>query len=485
MHRIYLHDGADPAEWRDAARTALAAGIAPEQIAWSVGADAGGLFDTAPALPAAEAGAANHRVPREFLALADAVLAHRDPQRHAVLYRLLWRLTHGEPALLQIAGDAELARAQVWAKAVKRDSHKMKAFVRFRELPAAPEGQSLAVSGEQALYVAWFEPEHDILPRTAPFFVRRFTGMRWAILTPLRSVRWDGERLHWAPGAARADAPAADALDDLWRTYYASIFNPARLKVQAMKSEMPVKYWKNLPEARLIPELVRGAQARSEAMIEQAPSLPNRRMATARATAPPRELPAGGLDELRAQARDCRACPLWKPATQTVFGEGPERARIVFVGEQPGDQEDLAGRPFIGPAGQLLDRALAEAGIDRGECYVTNTVKHFKFEPRGKRRLHQRADADEQAACLPWLMGELALIRPEIVVCLGSMAASTLFGRDFRLLAQRGEWQPLANGVRAFATFHPAYLLRLPDAEARDAAYHDFVRDLRQLRSGI
>ena len=474
MRRIHLQDGADPAEWRAAARAALADEIPPEQIAWSVGPDSGGLFGD-PTTPISTRISTEHRVPRDFLPLAEAVLAHRDPQRHALLYRLLWRLTHGEPALLQMAGDAELARARNWEKAVKRDAHKMKAFVRFKELPAA--------AGEEPLFVSWFEPEHDILPRVAGFFARRFTGMHWAILTPLRSVRWDGAALHWAPGATRADVPADDALEDLWRTYYASIFNPARLKVQAMKSEMPVKYWKNLPEARLIPELIRGAQARSEAMIAQAPSLPNQRMRTAKASAPPRELPAGGLDELRAQAHDCRACPLWKPATQTVFGVGPATARIVFVGEQPGDQEDLAGRPFVGPAGQLFDRALAEAGIERGTCYVTNTVKHFKFEPRGKRRLHKRADADEQAACLPWLMGELALIQPEIVVCLGSMAATNLFGRDFKLLAQRGEWQPMAGGVRGFATFHPAYLLRLPDADARDAAYRYFVADLRQLRA--
>ena len=203
MHRIHLHDGADPAEWRDAARAALASEIAPEQIAWSVGADMPSLFGGAPELPAGKAGAGNHRVPRDFLPLAEAVLAHRDPQRHALLYRLLWRLTHGEPALLQIAGDPELARARNWEKAVKRDAHKMKAFVRFRELPAAP--------GEEPLFVSWFEPEHDILPRVAGFFARRFTGMRWAILTPLRSVRWDGAALHWAPGATRADPDPAPA----------------------------------------------------------------------------------------------------------------------------------------------------------------------------------------------------------------------------------------------------------------------------------
>ncbi|HSX62177.1 MAG TPA: UdgX family uracil-DNA binding protein [Tahibacter sp.] len=187
------------------------------------------------------------------------------------------------------------------------------------------------------------------------------------------------------------------------------------------------------------------------------------------------------LARLRAAAKRCRACPLWEPATQTVFGEGPERARDFLIGEQPGDREDLAGRPFVGPAGQLLDRALAEAGIDRDTLYLTNAVKHFKYRLRGKRRLHARASAAEQAACRFWLDAELARVQPARIVCLGAMAAQALFGRGFRLLRERGVWRELDSGARAFATVHPAFLLRLRDADEREAAYRQFVADLRLL----
>jgi uracil-DNA glycosylase len=185
---------------------------------------------------------------------------------------------------------------------------------------------------------------------------------------------------------------------------------------------------------------------------------------------------------LRRKARGCRACPLWKPATQTVFGEGPDDAHTVVIGEQPGDQEDLSGHPFVGPAGRLLDRALDEAGVDRTTLYVTNAVKHFKFEPRGKARLHKRANAAEQAACRIWLDAELGRIRPRRIVCLGAMAAQAIFGRGFRLLRERGEWIGLEDGTRALATVHPSWLLRLRGDSARAAGWRAFVTDLAKLR---
>ncbi|ODU34065.1 MAG: uracil-DNA glycosylase [Lysobacterales bacterium 69-70] len=187
------------------------------------------------------------------------------------------------------------------------------------------------------------------------------------------------------------------------------------------------------------------------------------------------------LASVRAAALRCRACPLWASATQTVFGEGPEHARDMLIGEQPGDSEDLQGHPFVGPAGQLLDRALAEAGIDRSTLYLTNTVKHFKYRLRGKRRLHARASAAEQAACRVWLDAELARVRPQRIVCLGSMAAQALFGRSFRLLLERGRWRELPGGARALATVHPSYLLRLRDPDERAEAYALFVAELSRL----
>jgi DNA polymerase len=189
----------------------------------------------------------------------------------------------------------------------------------------------------------------------------------------------------------------------------------------------------------------------------------------------------GSLAALRDAAAGCKRCELWKPATQTVFGEGPARARIVVIGEQPGDQEDLSGRPFVGPAGKLFDRALAELGIDRGAIYVTNAVKHFRFEIRGKVRLHRSPDPVHRKACSVWLEGELERIRPDVIVCLGAIAAKAVLGSKFALMRQRGHWQELASGVRVLATVHPSYVLRQRDAESRQAAYAGFVQDLSRL----
>ncbi len=363
------------------------------------------------------------------------------------------------------------------AKTIRRERHKMEAFVRFREI-ADEEGP---------LFVAWFEPEHHIVELTAPFFARRFASMRWSILTPLASAHWNTRELRFGPGASKADAPGGDAVEDHWRTYYASIFNPARLKVSAMKSEMPVRYWKNLPESALIAPLVREAAQREMQMIAAEPTPEPRRAqiildrmkkATAGKTAQRAGAGHNALAAVRADASGCRRCPLWENATQTVFGEGPANADFMFVGEQPGDQEDLVGQAFIGPAGKLLDQALEEAGIDRTRAYVTNAVKHFKFEPRGKRRLHKAPNAGEISACRWWLEKEIPLVQPKLVVALGATALFSLTGVRTGLLKLRGTMvaSPLAGKV--FATVHPSSILRARDD--REAAYSAFVKDLRK-----
>lgn len=186
------------------------------------------------------------------------------------------------------------------------------------------------------------------------------------------------------------------------------------------------------------------------------------------------------MASLRSAAQGCRACPLWEPATQTVFGEGPEDARILVLGEQPGDMEDLSGRPFVGPAGKLLDRALAELGIDRSQLYLTNAVKHFRFERRGKVRLHRNPEASHVQACRSWLAGEIERLRPQVIVCLGSTAALAVFGAGFRLMEQRGTWQTLHDGTLAFASVHPAWILRQPAGE-QAGAYRRWLDDLRML----
>ena len=185
------------------------------------------------------------------------------------------------------------------------------------------------------------------------------------------------------------------------------------------------------------------------------------------------------LTRVRDDAKNCRACDLYKHATQTVFGEGPAKATVMLIGEQPGDAEDLSGHPFVGPAGQLLDRALADAGIDRRAVYLTNAVKHFKFEPRGKRRIHKKPRASEIAACRPWLDAEIALVKPRVIVCLGATAAQALLGKSFKVTAHRGVFVPSPLAPRVLATVHPSSILRAPDEEARRTEMRRFVSDLR------
>jgi DNA polymerase len=352
------------------------------------------------------------------------------------------------------------------AQAVEREIHKTHAFVRFR-----------AIEGEaETVYVAWFEPAHHTLRAAAPFFVRRFANMRWSILTPHASAHWDGHTLQFGPGAHRAHAPDHDALEDLWRTYYASIFNPARLKTRTMRSHMPRRYWSNLPEAELIGELVAQAPRAAGAMIVNAPTQPRLRVPQHVASA---DASPEGLDALRAAAARCTACPLHAAATQTVFGDGAVGAPIMLVGEQPGDREDLAGEPFVGPAGQLLDRAMREAGIARDGVYITNAVKHFKFEPRGKRRLHKTPAQLEMEACRPWLEAEIGIVRPKLVVALGATAARSLLGRTIPVQRSRGKVMPVETmGTRLLVTVHPSYLLRVAD-DQQPEEYRRFVADLR------
>jgi uracil-DNA glycosylase len=185
------------------------------------------------------------------------------------------------------------------------------------------------------------------------------------------------------------------------------------------------------------------------------------------------------LASVRAAAENCQACDLYKRGTQTVFGEGARKAALMFVGEQPGDQEDLAGHPFVGPAGKLLDRALVEAGIDRSTVYVTNVVKHFKWEPRGKRRIHKKPNAAEISACRPWLDTEIALVQPRAIVCLGATAAQALLGKQFKVTAHRGEFIPSSLAPIVLATVHPSSLLRAPDEETRRRETKRFIDDLR------
>lgn len=470
MQVVRLASETDFDGWRAAARRLRTAGTPPEAVLWTVDGEAG-LF---PASEPAPAGTVSppFTVPRDFFDLAGQVALHRSDERFALLYRLLWRLQDA-PDLPRMTTDPDVARARQFARDVDKAAHKMKAFVRFRQVEDE-EGEA---------YVAWFEPAHRVTELVAPFFARRFANMRFSILTPDVCAHWDLKALSFTAGADPADAPSSDALEDYWRTYYASIFNPARLKVGAMTKEMPRRYWRNLPEAGLIPELIAKAEARTSQMVRQAPTEPDRRIvrAAARASrdAPYDGQPPATLEEVAAGVQVCRRCDLYRDATQGVPGEGPRQARLMFVGEQPGDQEDLAGRPFVGPAGGVLDKALAEAGIPRAETFVTNAVKHFKHEPRGKRRLHKTPDAGEVSACRWWLDAERRIVRPRVVVALGATAALAVFGKPTPIGRFRQQAIQLPDQAQGVVTYHPSYLLRVPDAEAKAKAYAMFLDDLR------
>jgi uracil-DNA glycosylase len=464
MYALRLPSDADDVAFRDAAKRALAHELKPRDVAF-VRHDTGIFFDEVPndSPPAALT------VPRDFMALLRDASCHRAEDRFALLYDVLWRLKHVEPDLLARAADPVIAKLHLYVKAVRRDIHKMHAFVRFHK-QESPEGE---------LYLAWFEPDHFILKRATPFFADRFANMRWIIATPIGTALWDTHALTFGPPRAKPQKLEDGVLDGLWRTYYRTIFNPARLKMDAMTKEMPRRYWRNMPEAALIPGLVEGAANRVAEMDRDADTAP-RYAAKAAPQTKPQEMPKEPISKLRKEAQLCTACPLYKHATQTVFGEGPAKARIVLVGEQPGDQEDIAGKPFVGPAGQMLNKALEEAGIDRSTVYVTNAVKHFKFEPRGKRRIHSKPNSAEIKVCSShWLVREIQAIEPEIVVALGATAAQALMGKGVAIGKIRGREITWANGGRGVITAHPSYLLRIPDEASKASEYKKFVHDLK------
>lgn len=463
---IHLPEPDDFAFWREAARALVRNHIPPDRVTWVEPGGSSDLFGQGEGggPPASPPDAPPVRASRRFLQLARNAALHSDPQRFALLYRLLWRL-QANPRAMEDKADSDVRRMEELDKAVRRDSHKMHAFVRFRLLEEEDGGEH---------YVAWFEPDHHILRANAGFFRRRFANMHWSILTPRGSLHWDGEVMREGPPARREDAPGGDPVEALWRSYYASIFNPARLKIGAMLREMPKKYWKNMPEAALIPELVAGAQNRESQMV-------------AAGTLEFEDRPET-LEAIGRAIHGCRKCPIGELDNQAVMGEGPRDAQqfsgLMIVGEQPGDQEDQAGRPFVGPAGQLLDTHLEKAGIDRAGAYVTNTVKHFKYVQRGKRRLHQSPGAKEIDTCRWWIEAERAIVQPRLILAMGASAARGMLGKTVSISKARGKPIALEDGSELWITAHPSYLLRL-DGAAREEQARLFDADLAAVRERL
>ncbi|HEX2918917.1 MAG TPA: UdgX family uracil-DNA binding protein, partial [Edaphobacter sp.] len=377
-----------------------------------------------------------------------------------LLYRLLWKL-QSDRNLLHIEVDPWVAEFKSLARQVGHDLHKMHAFVRFRKVQDE--------QGEH--FIAWHKPAHRILDLAVPFFAERFSVMRWTILTPDNSVAWNPETRSatFGPGAERSQAPSGDELEDLWQTYYSSIFNPARLNPSAMRSHMPVKYWSSLPEIDLLPTLITRAGSRVASMVTTQRATPS---------AQPFVPADATLPMIRQALPACQGCSLFRHATQAVAGRGPSTASPMLVGEQPGDKEDLAGEPFIGPAGELLRRALQELGISAPDLYMTNAVKHFKYVQRGKLRIHKNPAQSEVNACRPWLEAEIQALKPRVILCMGATSARALLGSTFALMRDHG--RPISTRYcdQTIATVHPSAILRTTDKDKAKDLYELMKSDL-------
>ncbi len=438
-------------EWRVRAREMLQKGVRPKSGSWDTTQVM--LFETEVRLKPLT----SPKVPAEFLKMAPYVAAARDEQRWELLYRLLYRLNHENAHLLKVTVDPDVHRMNILCKSVRRDIHKMHAFVRFKR--AEIEGVET--------YVAWHKPEHLIMELGTPFFVRRFGDKPWSIFSADGSAHWNMKTLTFGPGMTQQEFGHEDPFDEVWKTYYKSIFNPARIKIKMMKTEMAPKYWSALPEAEIIQELIRNTPKQ----------LQNMRDAIQEVAQPPEN---ADWSQLKVAALACASCPLSQKATQTVFGEGSLQASIMIVGEQPGDNEDIAGQNFIGSAGELLNQALKDASIHRQDLYVTNAVKHFKFEREGKLRLHKKASGSEMHACKPWLEAEIAMVQPTVILCLGATASTAVYGRLVKIQVERGApYTESGMAKNLLVSWHPAAILRSSSESEKHQRYQELVSDLR------
>jgi len=456
MRRVRLTSVNDFAEWRLAARALLLRGTRPDEVVWDDPAKAVDLFVEPEDRPADVSGRAVGVVPPRFLELAETAICHREVLRFGLLYRLLFRLQK-DRGLIELRSDPDISKLYRLATEVRRDAQAMKAAIRE--------------AGAKGRFAVWIEPEHYVLERTIPAVIEDHRDMAWAILAPYRSAAWDGEQLVFGAGARRGGAPRNGAGETAWYSYFSKIFSGPT---------SPRATGRNPPAGGLIASLT---QMQAE--------VPMHRQSSSDSPVPKR---SGGEEEVsnissladaRAAVQGCRRCPLYEHASQAVFGEGPQAAEVMFVGEQPGDQEDLAGKPFVGPAGQVFDRALETAGLDRRRIYVTNAVKHFKFEPRGKRRIHQKPNAGEIQACRFWLELEREFVRPKLVVAMGATAVQSLLGKSASISSLRGKKLELPDGAALLVTVHPSYLLRIPEADRKAEELKRFEADLRAVRAYV
>ncbi len=390
--QIVLTSETDWEGWRLATRALILSGAEPETLTWTVGGER--------AVPPDASG--TFTVPRALVSLATLAIQARQADRFGLLYTLFWRVHAGEK-LLEDNGDPDLALARRMAHAVRAEAHRMRTHIRW--LPVPEDGGTR--------YLGWFEPFHHVLEANAQLLVRQFPRHTLSVVTPDRAAHTVGSGLVFGSGLHHAADD--EALQAWWERHRDGLLDQA-----SADSSIPA--------------------------AEPGDEVPR----------PPERAPLGPvvlhwradpvLQRMGREASVCQRCPLFEPATQTVFGEGPPDAAVMFVGEQPGDQEDTIGRPFVGPAGQMMDRAMEEAGIDRRVVYVTNAVKHFKFTPRGKRRIHQTPEVPEIQACGFWLDAERSVLKPRLTVLMGGSAARAVLGRAVTVGRERGRPIQLPDG---------------------------------------
>jgi DNA polymerase len=460
------------ASWRSAARDLLARGVSPDGLLWREASESATVFGTLDPEPAEPGAPPPLKIARGFLEMLETAACARVRDRWPFLYKVLWRWTQGDRAVLS-PDDADGRRFIRMIEDVRAEEERMHKFLRFRHRDPSlgpPE------------FISWFEPVHDLLEHAALGFATRMGSATWMIATPHGAAFWDGALLRVdrtsepepkpTELASPGEAVSGDAIEALWLAYYESTFAPAVAHAAEMATHMPVRYWRSRPDAKSDPTLI----ARADPAV--------RRDRRARNVPPEMEVaiemePLDGpsLKTKPASLDNCKRCALWRNATQPVPGTGPADARIMLVGEQPGDQEDLAGRPFVGPAGKLLDQAIEEAGLARESLYLTNALKHFKWESQGKERLPQQPAQREREACRYWLDEELAQIAPKVVVALGATALKSLTGHRTALSEYLGKTIE-HRGRLIVPTYHPTYALRVMDPKVRDEVIGTIVEAL-------
>lgn len=437
--------------WRAVARQLLNEGVAPAEVRLADCEQESSLWTADFVTADASENQTPLLVPRQFVEIAKRVACHINPLRWQLLYSMLWRLKQNRN-VLKVEAEDEVTTLLFMDQQVQRDVERMQTAVKFERIQIGP--------GEERL-IAWHRPDYAIVEFAAPLFVERYARMCWAILTPYRSAYWEPEskKLEFGAGVPRFNMPRREELKQLWLAQQRPSAQPARKQPQPAHTD--------------------SVQQQSEPMFHGGASVS--RAGSAKPFVPnSHELPV-----LTEAVQRCQGCELHACATQAVFGVGPADARIMLVGEQPGNDEDIAGKPFVGPAGKLLDRALVEAGIQRDAVYITNAVKHFRFERRGSKRIHRTPQMTEIKACKPWLEAEIRAVKPQVIVCLGATAAKSLLNLQNLLMKHRGQIFSSPYAEKVIATIHPSAILRVPDPLTSEQLFQTLCRDLRLAREAL